>query len=127
MRHLLLSLGTCALLFAGAQPSRANHVPNPERFSSGRLSVDSSTGGRCDSTGADRPSISVTGGAGDDPFVGTFITIPFGGPSIGDCTELLRHEEGRSRLELAAQLFEAGAISAQEFKDIAVDVANLIR
>lgn len=46
---------------------------------------------------------------------------------MGDCDDLLAHEEGRSRLELAAQLFEVGALSAEEFKAIADDVAKIIK
>lgn len=46
---------------------------------------------------------------------------------MGDCSKLLKHEEARSRLELASQLFEAGALSLEEFKAIAEDVASLIR
>ena len=38
--------------------------------------------------------------------------------------ETLKHEEARSRLDLAAQLFEAGALTAEEFKAIADDVAS---
>lgn len=55
------------------------------------------------------------------------ISIPFGGQDLGNCNTLLAHEEARSRLELAAQLFEAGALSAEDFADIAKDVADLIQ
>lgn len=55
------------------------------------------------------------------------ISIPFGGSDQGNCSALLKHEEARSRLDLAAQLFEAGALTPDEFKVIAEDVAALIR
>ena len=55
------------------------------------------------------------------------VSIPFGGSSLGNCNALLEHEVARSRLDLAAQLFEAGAIDAEEFKQIADEVAELIR
>lgn len=55
------------------------------------------------------------------------ISVPFGGRDQGDCSALLKHEEARSRLELASQLFEAGALTPEQFKAIADDVASLIQ
>ena len=55
------------------------------------------------------------------------IAMPFGGPSQKNCNALLAHEEGRSRLELASLLFEAGALSPEEFKKIASEVADIVR
>ena len=58
---------------------------------------------------------------------GIGISIPFGGPQLGDCTKLLQMEEGRNRLQLAVELFEAGGLSAEELKAIAAEVANTVK
>ena len=128
MRRVLLALSSTALLLFAAQPSRAQILQQPNALGGGRLSIDTATGARCDSSGADRPSISIAAGQQfDEPALAAIITVPFGGPSLGDCSKLLKHEEARSRLELAAQLFEAGVLSVEEFKAIADDIASLIR
>jgi hypothetical protein len=133
MRRLLIPILQGALLLCSAQSAGAEIRHN--RFESGRISIDTATGARCSSTGADRASFTVAGthhddtsfNAGREARVVAGISIPFGGPSLGNCNTLLEHEEARSRLELAAQLFEAGAIDAEEFKEIAEEVADLVR
>ena len=134
MRRLFFALVQGALLFCAAQPVRAEI--QPRQFESGRISVDTSTGARCSSTGADRASFTVAGsnGSGTNYNTGSNnsrvvagISIPFGGPQAGNCNTLLQHEEARSRLDLAAQLFEAGALSAEAFAEIAQEIADLIK
>ena len=142
MRRLFFALVQSALLFCAAQPVRAEI--QPRRFESGRISIDTSTGARCSSTGADRASFTVAGSgssrsagsyssrsdsytSGSDSRIVAGFSIPFGGSSLGNCNALLEHEVARSRLDLAAQLFEAGALSAEAFAEIAQEIADLIK
>ena len=129
MRLLFLTLCAGSILFGTTQPAKAQFISQSQRFESGRVSIDTATGARCSATGADRASASIVGGTNDygDSSVAAIISVPIGGPQMGDCDDLLAHEEGRSRLELASQLFEVGALSAEEFKQIADDVAEIIK
>ena len=127
------------LAIVHGSPVSANTYIN-QRYESGSLGVQTQTGTNCTSRGADRGAIGVfatggTGGGGSsyDSFgsystssarAGIGISIPFGGPKIGNCSKLLEMEEGRNRLQLAMELFEAGGISAEELAEIAADVAN---
>ena len=120
MRRFLLTIITLPLLFGGA--GHAQYI-SPQRFEGGDLSIDSATGARCSSSAADRASASiVASGHETDSRVAAVISIPFGGNDPGDCSTLLKHEEARSRLDLAAQLFEAGALTPEEFKQIAEEI-----
>ena len=118
-------------------------ISHPGRYNGGSLGVQTQTGTNCSSTGADRGAIGVfaTGGTGgnnyggfgsystggSDARAGIGISIPFGGPKIGNCSKLLQMEEGRNRLQLAMELFEAGGLSAEELAEIAADVANSVK
>ena len=127
MRRLSIAISSLAVLFCTTQSARADYIQT-QRFEGDRISIDSQTGAQCSSRAADRANASLIGSARDnDSRVAALITIPFGGTKQGDCSELLKHEEARSRLELAAQLFEAGALEPQEFKAIAEDIASQIR
>ena len=126
MRRLSITLGSLAILLGSAQPSQAQFI-SPQKHEGAHLSIDSSTGSRCSSRGADRANVALIGSAtNDDNRVTGLITIPFGGRDQGNCSTLVKHEEARSRLELAAQLFEAGAITPKQFEAIAADVAKLV-
>ena len=128
MRRYQSLISSAAVLF-GHSWTRSKLTIAPTNFEGGSVSVDTSTGARCSSSERDRASLNAgayTAESGDTASA-VMIAIPFGGRDQGDCSQLLKHEEGRSRLELAAQLFEAGALTAEEFKAIADDVASLIR
>ena len=136
--RLAASLFALPLLCGG--PSLANGIiSNPGRYDGGSLGVQTQTGSNCSSSAPDRPSFSLVGGKrskdydnygdrfsrGNDTtdFVGgAVITIPFGGPQLGDCSALLEMEEQRSRLDLAITLFEAGAMSAEELRAVAAEI-----
>ena len=127
MRRLSIAISSIAVLLCSTQSVRAESFQG-QRFEGGQLSIDSSTGTRCSSTERDRANASLVSSANEnDSRVAALITVPFGGSNQGDCSTLLKHEEGRSRLELAAQLFEVGALTPEEFKEIADEVGSLIR
>lgn len=126
MRRLQLAISSIALLLCTSQSAGAQLI-QPQRFEAGRISIDTSTGSRCSSTGRDSASASLVGSGGqEDSRVAAVISIPFGGRDQGNCSTLVKHEEARSRLDLAAQLFEAGAITPKQFEAIAADVAKLV-
>ena len=117
MRRLLYTIWTLPFLLGSA--GHAQWI-SPQRHEAATLSIDSATGARCTSRGADRATVAVAAsGHETDSRVTAMIMIPFGGSDPGDCGELLKHEEARSKLDLAAQLFEAGALTPEEFKQIA--------
>lgn len=125
MCRLQLAISSLALLLCTSQSASAQFI-QPQRFEAGRISIDTATGSRCSSTGRDRASASLVGTGGEEAQVAAVISVPFGGKDQGDCSTLVKHEEARSRLDLAAQLFEAGAITPKQFEAIAADVAKLV-
>ena len=55
------------------------------------------------------------------------VSIPFGGPKLKDCSNLLAMEEARNRLQLAMTLYEAGGLSATELQEVVKDTAQLVK
>lgn len=129
-----------ALAVLCANSAWANGVIAPaRRFDGGRLSVQTQTGSNCSSSAPDRAGISAATGVKDRAFDGGYgngsqdlvsgiaITIPFGGPKFGDCSSLLKLEEARNKIDLAVTLFEAGALSAEEFKAVMEEAKSALK
>ena len=123
-----------------ANPVWANGIITPaSRYDGGRLSVQTQTGSNCSSAAPDRASVSAVAGTRDRSFTGGYssgsqdlvagvaVSIPFGGPALEDCNGLLRIEEARNRIDLAVTLFEAGAMTADEFKAIMEEAKAVLR
>jgi len=131
LKRTFWSAASAALAILCASPATANGIIAPaRRFDGGRLSVQTQTGSNCSSSSPDRAAISATAGVrGQDRFSGinynsqdllggVSVTIPFGASQKGDCSKLLKIEEARNSIDLAVTLFEAGAMSADEFKEV---------
>jgi len=144
---IIKSLFAVATLAAMSTPAMANGIiSNPGRYDGGRLSVQTQRGTNCSSSAPDRASFSVVAGyrgndyeysyAGDRGYRGSpdngefvggaVVTIPFGGPDFGNCSNLLEMEEARARLDMATTLFEAGAMEAEELRAVAEEVKGII-
>ena len=137
-------LGFVAGVIALAAPLSAEAAPfisNPGRFNGGRVSVQTQTGTSCSATAPDRASLGVAAGVdgndSDSGYYGSenragfaggvFIAVPFGGQPVGDCNLILEMEQQRARLDMAVTLFEAGAMTSEELKEIAEDVKQYVR
>ena len=55
------------------------------------------------------------------------ISIPFGGPSLGNCSTLLSFEEAQNKLALAMTLYEAGGLSTTELQEIVSSVKSVLK
>jgi len=137
----MAALGAASVMASFVAPLSASAqaiITNPGRYDGARLNVQTQRGSSCSSTAPDRSHFSVTAGhrnynydnvryngnyyGGNDSgeFVGgVVLTIPFGGPNFGDCSNLLELEEARAQLDMATTLFEAGAMTAEELKEVA--------
>ena len=137
---LIKSLFATVAMVGMATPAMANGIiSNPGRYDGGRLGVQTQRGTNCTSSAPDRASFSLVAGYRDRDYSygysdgygfrgspdngefvgGAVVSIPFGGPDFGDCTNLLELEEARARLDMATTLFEAGAITTEELKAVA--------
>lgn len=131
-RHLYQRLGlglAVASQILYHSPVQAGPIVSTTKFSSGRLSVQTVQGSSCSSTGADRSSLNF--GTGYDEVNGTSvgmgISIPFGGPSLGNCSTLLSFEEAQNKLALAMTLYEAGGLSTTELQEIVSSVKSVLK
>lgn len=129
------------LLTATAAPSLAGPIiSNPGRFDGGNISIQTQSGTSCSSQSPDRASIGVAAGyennsggggfsGGDNSGLsaGVFVAMPLGGETAGNCRLILEIEEQRARLDMAVSLFEAGALDANELREIAEDVKSYIQ
>ena len=127
-------------LAASAGPAFSNTlISSPQRFSGGRVNIQTQTGTSCSATAPDRASIGVAAGYQDNSTsgeyasdnsglaAGVFVAMPFGGEPTGDCRLIIEMEQQRARLDMAVTLFEAGAMSQEELQEVANDVKRLLK
>jgi hypothetical protein len=137
LQRALWAVSGPALAVLCANAGWANGIITTTRHADGgRLSVQTQTGSNCSASAPDRPSLSVVGGVrdrdygfgsgGQDTVAGVAFTIPFGGQKIGNCNDLLSIEEARNRIDLAVTLFEAGALTGEEFKAIMAEAKSVL-
>ena len=127
-----ITMGALALLATAGPSLAAPIISNPGRFNGGRVSVQTQTGSSCTATAPDRASVGAAGGYqnGDEDSGlagGFFVAIPFGGTLAGNCNTILEMEQQRARLDMAVTLFEAGAMTAEELREIANDVKGYVQ
>ena len=130
-----------ALSFLCVGQAQANGIiSNPGRYDGGSLGVQTQTGTNCNSSAPDRASISAVAGnrvvdyngssinnGQTDLSAGIIFTLPIGQTVSGDCSKLLEMEEYRSRLDLAMTLFEAGAMTPDEIKELSEEIKQYIK
>lgn len=137
-----IALGVLTLIATTAGPTIAAPLLSGNgQFSGGNVSIQTQSGTSCSSQTADRASIGVAAGYEDSSTSGDFgggsggsglaagiyVAMPFGGTISADCNGIVVLEEQRARLDMAMTLFEAGALSADELKEIAEDVKKYVK
>lgn len=138
----LAGLAFCST-FAMVPSAKADFISSPGRYDGGRLSIQTQRGTNCSSTAPDRASVGAAfgyenndnygynynnyNGADSSGLVGgVYVALPFGGPTLGDCNNILVMEEQRARLDMAVTLFEAGGMTADELKELAAEVKSFV-
>lgn len=134
-----LALGLLAFAATAGPSFAVPIISNPGRYDGGRVSIQTQSGTSCSATAPDRASIGVAAGyenndynggyGGDNSGLvgGIYISMPFGGQPAGNCDTILEMEQQRARLDMAVTLFEAGAMTADELKEIAESVKGAVR
>ena len=138
-----LALGVLAFAATAGPSFAVPFISNPGRYDGGRISIQTQSGTSCSATAPDRASIGVAagyedndsysygggyGGGNNSGFVGgVYVSMPLGGKGVGDCSTILEMEQQRARLDMAVTLFEAGAMTADELKEIADSVKGAVR
>lgn len=137
-----LALGVLAFAATAGPSFAVPIISNPGRYDGGRVSIQTQSGTSCSATAPDRASIGVAAGyeqnnqygginvntgSNNGGFVGgVYVSMPIGGRSAGNCDTILEMEQQRARLDMAVTLFEAGAMTADELKEVAESVKGSI-
>ena len=124
-----LALGVLTLAASAAPSMAAPLISSPGTFSGGNVSIQTQSGTSCSSQSPDRASVGAAAGYGDDggAAASVFVAMPFGGSVSADCRAFVELEEQRARLDMAVTLFEAGALDADELREIAEDVKQYVQ
>lgn len=135
------------LSFLCVSPAYSNTIiRQPSRFSGGRITIQTATGGSCSSTAPDRASIGVVAGSSISDYeslnsattssgsyrdnaeliAGVGVTIPFGGAPAANCNKIVEMEEARTKMELAVTLYESGSLTKDELNAILNETKSIL-